>query len=246
MPKRSQIRPHTTVRVKEPDLDQYLVVDRYRRTSLVDHFLSPGLPMANFVQMRYEEQGDFVDQRYETKTEQDEKGLSVIMTCDGQMQRAGALRPVPVHLTKTLFLPLGEEKLVIRYIIENKSRARLQTFFACEWNVNLLGGGGNPQADYRIAGQQLENSHFDSTGEVTNVDEFSIGNTWLRQEIDFTLSEPATLWRFSIETLPVQKVVLNVHTREAALFCCGHCFWKAGQSWSVEIIAYGRLPIPVI
>ena len=238
--------PHTTVRVKEPDLDQYLVVDRYRRTSLVDHFLSPGLPMANFVQMRYEEQGDFVDQRYETKTEQDKKGLSVIMTRDGQMQRAGALRPVSVHLTKTLFLPLGEEKLVIRYIIENKSRARLQTFFACEWNVNLLGGGGNPQAYYRIAGQQLENSHFDSTGEVTNVDEFSIGNTWLRQEIDFTLSEPATLWRFSIDTITGSEGGFERTHQGSCFVLLWPLLLEAGQSWSVEIIAYGRLPVPVI
>jgi alpha-amylase len=235
--------PHTTIRVKEPDLDQYLVVDRYRRTSLVDHFLSPGLPMANFVQMRYEEQGDFVDQRYETKTEQDEKGLSVIMTRDGQVQRAGALRPLPVHLTKTLFLPLGEEKLVIRYIIENKSRARLQTFFACEWNVNLLGGGGNPQAYYRIAGQQLDNSHFDSTGEVTNVDEFSIGNTWLRQEIDFTLSEPATLWRFSIDTITGSEAGFERTHQGSCFVLLWPLLLEAGQSWSVEIMAYGRLPI---
>ncbi len=235
--------PHTTVRVKEPDLDQYLVVDRYRRTSLVDHFLSPGLPMANFVQMRYEEQGDFVDQRYGTKTEQDEKGLSVIMTRDGQMQRAGALCPVPVHLTKTLFLPLGEEKLVIRYIIENKSQARLQTFFACEWNVNLLGGGGNPQAYYRIAGQQLENSHFDSTGEVTNVDEFSIGNTWLRQEIDFTLSEPATLWRFSIDTITGSEGGFERTHQGSCFVLLWPLLLEAGQSWSVEIITHGRLPI---
>src|SRR5204862_266246 len=62
--------PHTTIRTREPNLDQYLVVDRYRRASLVDHFLSPGLPMANFARMRYEEQGNFVDQRYETRAEQ--------------------------------------------------------------------------------------------------------------------------------------------------------------------------------
>src|SRR5205807_914384 len=100
-----------------------------------------------------------------------------------------------------IFLPLGEEKLAIRYMVENKSMARLQTFFACEWNVNLLGGGGNPQAYYQVTGQQLENSHFDSAGEVTDVYEFSIGNTWLGQEVNFALSEPAVLWHFSIDAV---------------------------------------------
>ncbi len=67
--------------------------------------------------------------------------------------------------------------------------------------MNLLGGGGNPQAYYRVAGQQLENSHFDSVGEAAHINEFSIGNIWLQQEINFRLSEPATLWRFSIDAI---------------------------------------------
>src|SRR6266516_864118 len=33
------VSPHTSVRTKEPDLDRHLIVDRYRRNSLVDHFL---------------------------------------------------------------------------------------------------------------------------------------------------------------------------------------------------------------
>ncbi len=41
--------PHTTVRTKEPDLDTYLVIDRYRRNSLIDHFLSPDLTLSHFI-----------------------------------------------------------------------------------------------------------------------------------------------------------------------------------------------------
>src|SRR6266700_1703743 len=58
--------PHTTIRTKEPDLDQYLVVDRYRRNSLIDHFLPAGLPLESFAQGRFEDQGNFVDQPYTT------------------------------------------------------------------------------------------------------------------------------------------------------------------------------------
>jgi len=235
--------PHTTIRIKEPDLDQYLVVDRYRRASLVDHFLPPGLPMANFVQARYEEQGNFADQRYETRAEQDEKGLSIIMTRDGHVRRAGALSPIHVHLTKNFFLPLGEEKLVIRYIIENQSLARLQTFFACEWNVNLLGGGGNPQAYYRVAGQQLENSHFDSAGEVADVYEFSIGNTWLGQEVNFALSEPAALWRFSIDAVTGSEAGFERTHQGSCFVLRWPLLLEAGQNWGVEITAHGRPPI---
>ncbi len=235
--------PHTTLRTKEPDLDHYLVIDRYRRASLIDHFLPPGLPLANFIQVRYEEQGNFVDQNYETNVEQYEKGLSIIMSCSGQVQRAGAPSPLLVHLTKTLFLPLGEEKLVIRYIIKNTSQARLQTFFACEWNVNLLGGGDNPQAYYQVPGQHLENSHFDSTGEVTNVDNFSIGNTWLQQDMNFILSEPATLWRFSIDTVTGSEAGFERTHQGSCFVLLWPLVLEAGQNWSVEINTHGRQPL---
>ncbi|GAC1567711.1 MAG: hypothetical protein NVS3B14_14590 [Ktedonobacteraceae bacterium] len=79
------------------------------------------------------------------------------------VRRAGALGPLPVHITKTLFIPPGEEKLSVRYRIENKGSTRLQTRFGCEWNFNLLGGGANDQAYYRIDGHSLQNEHFDST-----------------------------------------------------------------------------------
>jgi alpha-amylase len=238
--------PHTTVRVKEPGLDQYLILDRYRRASLVDHFLPVGLPITNFAQMRYEEQGNFVDQCYEAQAEQDKKGLRVIMMREGQLQRAGSIRALPIHINKTLFLPLGEEKLVIHYIIKNKGRTRLQTVFACEWNVNLLGGGGNPQAYYRVARQQLDNSRFDSTGTVTNVDEFSIGNPWLQQEVNFTLSEPATLWRFSIDTITGSEGGFERTHQGSCFVLLWPLLLEAGQSWNVEIMTVGRLPSDIV
>src|SRR5439155_395757 len=61
--------PHTMILTKEDNLDQYLVVDRYRRTSLIDHFLPFGLPMENFAQMRYEDQGNFAGQPYQTEVQ---------------------------------------------------------------------------------------------------------------------------------------------------------------------------------
>ncbi|HEY5005128.1 MAG TPA: alpha-amylase/4-alpha-glucanotransferase domain-containing protein, partial [Ktedonobacteraceae bacterium] len=165
--------PHTTVRTKEHDLDQYLVVDRYRRSSLIDHFLPPGLPLTDFAAARFEDLGNFVEQPYRTNVEQKEAGITVTMTRDGLVRRPGALSPLPVYVKKTLFIPAGEEKLFVSYSIENKGQARLHTSFASEWNINLLGGGGNEQAYYAIQQpQQGTNSRFDSTGEVSAVQSF--------------------------------------------------------------------------
>ena len=239
--------PHTTVRTKEDNLDQLLVVDRYRRASLLDHFLPLGLPRENFAQLRYEEQGDFAAQPYQTEVQQNEQGIHVTFWRDGLVQRPGALRPIPVRLTKTLFVPLAEEQLVIRYTIENTGAASLQTQFATEWNFNLLGGGHNPQAYYRFKeqtqAQEIVEAYFDSTDEHRGVSEFHIGNTYLQQDLGFQLSQKATLWRFSIETVTGSEAGFE-RTHQGS---CATLLWplllQAGENWSVAITANGYNPI---
>ncbi|GCE12142.1 alpha-amylase/4-alpha-glucanotransferase domain-containing protein [Tengunoibacter tsumagoiensis] len=237
--------PHTTIRTKEADLDQYLVNDRYRRTSLLDHFLPSGLPLKNFAQVRYEESGNFVNEPYQTHVEQDANGITVTFKREGHVKRAGALSPMPVTLSKTIFVPFGAEQLHIRYQIHNQGQARLDTTFASEWNLNLLGGGQNPQAYYRFiqgspTAQESQNLPFDSSDEVPTVYGFRIGNTWLQQDLSFTISQPATHWRFSIETVTGSEAGFE-RTHQGSCFAL---LWplalEAGQSWQVELRIEGR------
>ncbi len=234
------LSPHTTLRTKEPDLDHYLVVDRYRRACLIDHFLPPGLPLTSFATARFEEMGDFVEQPYVTSIEQGQHAMTVTMTRRGQVRRAGALSPIPVQLTKTLMIPLGEEQLTVSYTLENHSQTRLQTDFATEWNFHLLGGGGNEQAYYRIANQVPEESRFDSTGACPNVREFHLGNTWLQQDLGFSLSESATLWRFSIETVTGSEAGFERTHQGSCLTLIWPLLLEAGQRWKVEIVCRGN------
>lgn len=232
--------PHSTLRTKEPNLDRHLVVDRYRRSSLIDHFLGASTSMTHFAQVDFEEQGTFVEHPYAVEVQQDEQGITVTMTRDGHVKRAGALGPVPLQLSKILFIPLGEEKLVVRYTLLNKGQSRLQTRFACEWNINLLGGGGNEQAYYRVLGHELDNVHFDSRGEVDSVQTFHIGNSWLQQDVAFSLSETATLWRFPIETVTGSEAGFERTHQGSCLTLVWPVVLEAGKSWNVEITCQGR------
>jgi alpha-amylase len=232
--------PHTSVQTKEHNLDRYLVVDRYRRHSLIDHFLPPGATLPDFAQADFEEMGSFVEEPYTTGVQQDGKGISITLSRDGYVRRPGALGPLPVHLSKHIFIPLGEEKLVVRYVIENRGQTRLQTRFACEWNINLLGGGGNDQAYYAIEGHALDNARFDSTGEVSQVRNFHIGNLWIQQDMGVSLSEAATLWRFSIETVTGSEAGFERTHQGSCLTLLWPLLLEAGESWSVEIQCEGK------
>ncbi len=236
------ISPHSAVRTKEPDLDRHLVIDRYRRSSLVDHFFAPAVTLEHFAQGRHEEQGTFVELPYATDVQQDANGITVTMTRAGQVKRPGALGPLPVQLEKTLFVPFGEERLIVRYIIHNKGQSRLQTRFASEWNIHLLGGGANDQAYYHVDGHNLEDNHFDGSGEVLQVQDFHIGNYWIGQDVGFSLSKATTLWRFSIETVTGSEAGFERNHQGSCLTLLWPLLLEAQQSWSVEITCTGQQP----
>jgi alpha-amylase/alpha-mannosidase (GH57 family) len=227
--------PHTTIRVREEGLERYLIVDRHRRHSLVDHFLPSGLSLENYAQARYDEMGDFIEQPYEATVSQGEQGITVMLARNGTIRRGGALAPVPVQVTKRLFIPRDEEQLFVRYTIHNQGQSVLATNFASEWNFNLLGGGGNDQAYYAVEGQTLADHHFDSNGATSDVKAFQIGNTWLQQSLCFQLSEVATLWRFSIDMVTGSEAGFE-RTHQGS---CATLIWpldlKPAQSWSVGI-----------
>jgi hypothetical protein len=231
--------PHTTVRTKEANLDRYLVIDRYRRSSLIDHFFAPGVTLPYVEQMKFDEMGNFVEQPYTSIVEQGAREITITLMREGQVKRAGAMPPLPVQITKSLVLPKGEEKLLLRYTILNKGLTQLQTRFACEWNMHLLGGGGNEQAYYSVEGQALENSHFDSTGVVDQVRSFHGGNRWLQQDMGFSLSEAATLWRYSIETVTGSEAGFERNHQGSCFLMLWPLTLDAEQSWSVDIVCTG-------
>lgn len=231
--------PHTTVRTKEPDLDRLLVIDQYRRNSLVDHFLGPGTTLEHFSHNTHEELGNFVEQPYEAEVQQDGMGVTATLEREGQIRRHGALTPQTVLVSKTLFVPNGQEELVVRYLIQNKSETRLQTRFACEWNLHLLGGGGNDQAYYHIPGRKLDNEHFDSSGESKEVETFHVGNSWLQQDMEFAVNIPATLWRYSIETVTGSEAGFERNHQGSCFTLIWPLLLEAGESWQVEIACTG-------
>src|SRR5215469_557224 len=233
--------PHTTVRTKEPNLDQYLVVDRYRRHSLIDHFLPPSTTLSDFALVDFEEMGNFVEYPYDAEVQQDSGGITITLTREGFVRRPGALGPLAVRLSKTLSMPVGEEELRVRYVIENKGQTRLQTRFASEWNIHLLGGGGNDQAYYRLEDHVLGNQRFDSAGEALDVHNFHVGNAWLQQDVGFSVSEAATLWRFSIETVTGSEAGFERNHQGSCLALLWPLVLEAGSRWGVEIQCVGQM-----
>jgi alpha-amylase len=85
--------------------------------------------------------------------------------------------------------------------VQNTGDDDLTGVFASEWNLNLLGGGRNPSAYYMVEGTELEDTSLESIGELTNVRELVVGNSWLGIEMTLRANVEATFWRFPIYTV---------------------------------------------
>ncbi len=187
---------------KEGGLAQYLNVDWYRRASLIDHFIGEGTTLESFARCKYLELGDFVNQPYATKITQNASQMEI------QFVREGALwfgrEPHPVILQKTVRYVAGLPELVVEYLLTNNASTAIDVWFAVEFNVGLLAGRAHDRF-YVIEGRQLDDAHLASTGEERNVRSWSLVDQWLGIEVAFSLRQPATLWRFPIETVSLSE-----------------------------------------
>jgi alpha-amylase len=193
------LSPHEAMRVKETGLDRYLSYDTHRKSSMIEHWLGPGTTLESFRNATFNEEGDFVNGAYGAEIQPNGNVLHVILQRDGHVKTTSG--NMPVRITKRVIMKPGSPNYRVKYTIENTGDAELTGVFASEWNINLLGGGHNPSAYYRVAGVELEDAALDSAGEVRNVTELALGNSWLEIEMGLRLSHEATFWRYPIETV---------------------------------------------
>lgn len=226
--------PHTAIRVKERGLDSFLNYDLYRRASMMDHFISPGTTLDSFSKSQYTEEGDFVTNPYHA--EMDVIGnniLHVVLQRDGHITRGQDTQPVRV--SKRLILKPGSEDFRVLYTIENNGDTELTALFGSEWNINLLGGGHNPSAYYHVEGHELEDAALDSTGEMQNVQELAVGNSWLDIEMRLRLSREASFWRFPLEVVSGSEAGFERTYQGSCLLLQWPLTLPAGESAEIEM-----------
>jgi hypothetical protein len=206
---------HDLIRVKDKDSLNHLVYDRYPRSSLIDHFFKQGTKLEEFISQSYVELGDFAGQPYDFEVEQKGKELSILLKRSGTVRSRS--KSLPFEVQKKIRLVNGEENVYISYRLKNASNVSIQAIFGSEWNLNLLGGGHNEQAYYRVPGAVLEDSHLDSQGELIKVMEVVLGNRNLGVELELTVKPKIDLWRFPVESVSNSEGGIELIYQESCL-----------------------------
>jgi hypothetical protein len=95
----------------------------------------------------------------------------------------------------------GEEKMDIGYWLKNISDSSIKAVFGSEWNINLLGGGHNEQAYYKVPRVALDDHHLDSQGALADIEQIILGNRHLGIELELMVEPKIRLWRFPVESV---------------------------------------------
>jgi 4-alpha-glucanotransferase len=174
--KAKTLSPHEQMQLKESGLSKFLVYDRdERRSGLVRLFVA-GEEVGDWARGAWQ---PLASTTSEVALLRSEGGLSV----SKEITVAGD-RLAPT-LTLELEVTAGEQAIDGELVLE--------------WNLNLMGGGGNPAAYYRWGDEE---ARHDSRGALTVIDPaLSFGNTYAGVDIVTSAEPPAARDWYPVETV---------------------------------------------
>ena len=169
--------PGEAVTKKEPDLAAALVYDDHERRS----------GLVRVMDVAGTEVGDFVSGEWEL---------------DEAIESRAAVRREAAGLAVRKVISLGGQRLdcelAVALEVANGGRHEFVGSFEVEWNVNLSGGGGNPQAYYRWGKRE---ARHDTDGHVAPGVELSFGNAYEGVDVTAALDPPVEQEWFSVDTV---------------------------------------------
>ena len=189
---------HEIVTTKEPGLEKKLKYDWYRRASFIDHFLGKKTTLDSFANCEYNEIGDYVTGEYRADVQQQGKSVTISLHRDGVIQKGK--NSFPVGVTKNLTVSGNEGSIFVEYIVENKSGAALDLWFASEMNFALLAGNA-PDRYYYFDQKFSGGNNLASRGIVNGVKRMGLKDEWMGLDIQIDFDEKTDVWRFPIETI---------------------------------------------
>jgi alpha-amylase len=167
------------IRVKETNLDKYLVYDKYKRASLIDHFFTNNVTYEECMFGSYEEKGDFFAGMYEPQIKHNRKFLkknSILVLC-----RYGKVDGKDVKVTKEICPSLNGYS--VKYEIKNNSNEDLDICFAPEQIFAFTSKSG------------------DDSSVLKDVDIWKRYDNYLNMEVKIKFSEKLGIFVYPIETV---------------------------------------------
>jgi len=177
---------------KQEGLDERLQYDQHPRKSLLDHFFAADASLEQVARGQADELGDFVFRPYEARLRRNPQRMQVQLTASGLAGGAG------VKITKSVTLEAGSSTLEIAYLLEGLPRDR-EMLFGVELNFAGMPAGADDRFFYGESRQRL--GQLGSRLDLSDCQQIGLVDEWLGIDVDLTISKPARLWTFPIESV---------------------------------------------
>lgn len=187
---------------KQPDLARYLRYDAYRRVFAIDHFFPLETKLELFRDREALELGDFIDQPYTAHANTEENGIRLTLERQGAV--ADETGHQSVSISKTLMLRAGEDAFTLHYRLSNLSDRPLAVLWGVELNINLLAGDAPDRYPF-VEGAEVRDRRLIGDEEHSEARVFGMIDEWMNLKVSLTLSEPARVWRYGLESVSLSE-----------------------------------------
>jgi 4-alpha-glucanotransferase len=189
---------HDMTASKEKGLENYLVYDRTRKLSFMDHFLDLNTTFDEMRSVTHKEIGDFLEGQYSAMVKKTPSEIVLTFKRKGNVEVAG--RAVPLELIKTFSILKGQSLVNAKYEITNIGNIPIDCIFGVEFNFSMLAGSA-PDRYYVIDGAELEDKTLASSGVTEKSASLKLVDEWKGFSVSLELGSMDRVWRMPIETI---------------------------------------------
>lgn len=220
---------HDLVLSKEKNLHEFLLYDSFTRQSFLDHFIPLDTEFEHFYKGQFSESGDFIENSFSGKNNSDEKKIQYVFSREGHVDQ------IKLLLHKTFSLIPGATQIQISYELRNIGDKIIESLFGPELNLTLLAGKAEDRY-YYVTGQTLADRQLASKGVNENVSELGMADHWLGVDVNLKMEQPATFWRYPVETISLSEEGFERVYQQSCLFPHWKISLKPNEVWRVNII----------
>lgn len=212
------------------ELQAHVVYDRDARKSLVDHFFADDATLADVMQGRARELGDFATGRYEAELFREPSTIRV------QLSRTGRVAEYTIQVTKSIALAAGGKQLDVEYRLAGLPRG--QTFhFGVEFNFSGLPGQSAERGYHE--GPKRPLGHLGEVLDLANKKSLGLFDEHLGLDVGFKLSRPAQIWAFPLHAVNRSERGMELTQQSVVVLPRWSVQADAQGCWTVSI----RMPI---
>jgi alpha-amylase len=204
------------------------VSDWHRRLSLLDHFLPLDTDIADFMNVKYREQGDFIPGKYLPLVKK--TGSEIEIT----LKRKGTVNSQPVEVVKVISIFKGQSLMNIRYTINNISKERMDAVFGVEFNFSML-AGNSPDRHYAFPGIEVKERNMASIGEIHDCPKLKIIDELKGFSVSLESGSLDRLWRFPIETVARSEAGFERTYQSSLVFPNKRVVLEPGGTWTNDM-----------